>query len=60
MDNRPYKALPDIYPLEELGKKPTLSGLDGTKTKVINKGGLKGIPQWNIEIEMNILEWLSS
>ena len=43
VDNRPYKAPLDIYPLKELGKKPMLSRLDGIKTKVISKGGLKEI-----------------
>ena len=43
MDNRPYKALLGIYPLEELGKELTLSGLEVTRTRVISKGGLKGI-----------------
>jgi hypothetical protein len=43
VDNRPYKAPPGIYILEELGKELTLSGLDTTRTRVISKGGLKGI-----------------
>ena len=44
VDNRPYKALLDIYPLKGLGKEPTPSRPDSTKTRVISKGGLKGIP----------------
>ena len=43
VDNRPYKAPPGIYLLEELGKELILSGLKVTRTKVISKGGLKGI-----------------
>ena len=43
MDNRPYKALLGIYLLEELGKELILSRLDTTRTRVISKGGLKGI-----------------
>ena len=43
MDNRPYEAPLGIYTLEELGKELTLSGLDATRTRVISKGGLKGI-----------------
>ena len=60
VDNRPYKTLLGIYLLEKLGKEPILNGLNGIKTKVISKGGLKGIPQCNIEIEKDTLEWLSS
>ena len=59
VDNRPHEALPGIYSLEELGKKLILSRTDTTKTRVISKGGLKEIPQYNIEIEKDILERLS-
>ena len=60
MDNRPYKALPGIYSLKELGKEPILNGTDTTKAKVISKGGLKGIPQCNTETEKDTLEQLPS
>ena len=43
MDNRPYEAPLNIYLLEEPGKEPILSGLEVIKTRVISKGGLKGI-----------------
>ena len=43
VDNRPYKAPLGIYLLKELGKELTLSRLDATRTRVISKGGLKGI-----------------
>ena len=43
VDNRPYKALPGIYLLKELGKELMLSGTDIIKTRVTSKGGLKGI-----------------
>ena len=56
MDNRPHKALQDIYLLKELGKEPTLSRPDSIKTRVISKGGLKKIPQYNIEIKKDILK----
>ena len=60
VNNRLYKAPPGIYLLKELGKKPMLSKTDTTKTKVISKGGLKGIPQCNIKTEKDILERLPS
>ena len=43
VDNRPYKAPLGIHLLEELGKELTLSRPDITRTRVISKGGLKGI-----------------
>ena len=43
VDNRPYEALLGIYLLEEPGKELILSGLEVTRTRVISKGGLKGI-----------------
>ena len=43
VDNRPYKAPPYIYLLEEPGKELTLSGIDTTRARVISKGGLKEI-----------------
>ena len=43
VDNRPYKAPPGIYLLEELGKELTLSRLDITRTRAISKEGLKEI-----------------
>ena len=60
VDNRPYKALLGIYLLKELGKELTLSGINTTRAKAISKGGLKGIPQCNIETEKDILEQLPS
>ena len=60
VDNRPYKALLGIYSLKKLGKELTLSGIDITRAKVISKGGLKGIPQCNTEIEKDTLERLPS
>ena len=60
VDNRPYKTLLGIYLLKELGKELTLSRTNTTKARVINKGGLKGILQCNIEIEKDILEQLPS
>ena len=60
VDNRLYKALLGIYSLKELGKEPMLSGTDITKAKAMSKGGLKGIPQYNTEIEKDILERLPS
>ena len=60
MNNRPYKASPGIYSLEEPGKELILSGIDTSKARVISKGGLKRIPQYNIETEKNILKQLLS
>ena len=58
MDNRPNKAPLGIYLLEEPGKELTPSGLDITRTRVISKGGLKGILRCNTEIEKDTLERL--
>ena len=60
MDNRPHKAPPGIYLLEELGKELMPSGTDTTRTKVISKKGLKEIPQCNTETEKDILKRLPS
>ena len=60
MDNRPHEAPLGIYLLEKLGKELMLSGINITRTKVISKGGLKGILQCNIETEKDILEQLFS
>ena len=60
VDNRPHEAPPGIYSLEELGKELTLSGTDATRTRVISKKGLKGIPQYNTETEKDILKRLPS
>ena len=60
MDNRPYEALLGIYSLEEPSKELILSGTDITKARVTSKGGLKGIPQCNTEIEKDTLERLPS
>ena len=60
VDNRPHEVPPGIYLLKELGKELTLSGTDITRTRVISKEGLKGIPQCNTEIEKDILKQLLS
>ena len=56
VDNRPYKTPLGIYLLEEPGKELILNRTDTAKAKVISKGGLKEIPQYNIETEKDILK----